>query len=113
MVYVDAEQLYSEVAKDGETLLEEAFTALFPKSTAVPTAVAGDIVGFNTTPFSRRDVITVPLSSSAHLKSKVVQASKDGATGYALLDCSKGGMVTSSSSHASGVAHTTPVPRGP
>ena len=101
MVYDDAEKLYAEVREDGQSLLEEAFGALFPKSTPLDTTTAsktaGDIVGFNTTFFPRRDVIEVPLSGAAHLKSKVVQASKDGATGYALLDCSEGGNLSRSS----------------
>ncbi len=91
MVYDDAEKLYAEVRKDGEYLLEEAFGALFPKSfplTSATVKAPGNIVAFNTTPFPRRDVVQVPLSPQ--MRSKVVQGSKDGLTGFALFDCSKG-----------------------
>ncbi|PSR71657.1 hypothetical protein PHLCEN_2v12510 [Hermanssonia centrifuga] len=91
MVYDDAEKLYAEVRKDGEYLLEEAFGALFPKSLPLTSATVkapGNIVAFNTTPFPRRDVVQVPLSPQ--MRSKVVQGSKDGLTGFALFDCSKG-----------------------
>lgn len=113
MVYDDAEKLYSEVRKDGETLLEEAFSALFPKSIALGAAsipkTSGEIVGFNTTFFPRRDVVEIPLSGAPHLKSKVVQASKDGSTGYALLDCSAGGHLA----QASGLFANSMPPSGP
>lgn len=98
MVYDDAEKLYAEVRKDGEDLLEEAFAALFPKSVALSKASgvqgSGSIVGYNTTFFNRRDVVEVSLTgSAASLRNKVVQASIDGLTGYALLDCSDGGRI--------------------
>ena len=95
MVYEDAEKLYAEVRKDGETLLEAAFSALFPKSMDINAAaaakVSGDIIGFNTTFFPRRDVVEIPLTGGSAAKAKLVQASKRGTTGYALLDCSEGG----------------------
>jgi alpha-mannosidase len=98
MVYDDAEKLYAEVRKDGESLLEEAFEALFQKSLPLshdtvlkPSNVAGDIVAFNTTFFPRRDVVKIPLRGGAsQLKSKVVQTSLDGNVGYALMDSSGG-----------------------
>lgn len=98
MVYEDAEKLYSEVSRDGQALLEEAFSAIFPNTTAVnansiPKAY-GEIIAYNTTFFPRRDVVQVPLSGASHLRSQVVQVSKDGTTGYALLDCSDGGNVS-------------------
>ena len=99
MVYEDAEQLYAEVHKDGHRLLNEAFDVLFsrsfPLSPATPSKTSGHsgtIIAFNTTFFPRMDVVEVPLSGSmSQLKSRVVQTSKDGTTGYALMDCSKGG----------------------
>lgn len=111
MVYDDAEKLYAEVRKDGEGLLEEAFSVLFPKSSPLSSAATkkepGAIVGFNTTPFSRRDVVEIPLQGNAtHLKSQVVQVSDDGKKGYALLDCSQGGHLA----HTTGLyANCTPV----
>ena len=96
MVYDDAEKLYAEVRKDGEKLLEDAFSALFPKSVSINQAANirphGEIVAYNSTFFKRRDVVQIPLTSGGtYLRSQVVQASKDGATGYALLDYSAGG----------------------
>jgi len=98
MVYEDAEKLYAEVRKDGESLLEEAFGALFPKSLPISQGTplkssggSGDLVAFNTTFFPRRDVVKIPLRGAAsHLKSKVVQTSADSSVGYALMDNSRG-----------------------
>jgi alpha-mannosidase len=99
MVYEDAEQLYSEVRKDGHMLLDEAFRVLFPKSVSVSpdtslktSGNSGDIVAFNTTFFARADVVKIPINGLApYLKSKVMQTSKDGNVGYALMECPKGG----------------------
>lgn len=97
MVYEDAEKLYAEVRKEGEELIEEAFTALLPKSIPLsePTLKlkkSGTLVAFNTTFFPRRDVVKVPLvgGSASRLRSQVVQVSKDGTSGFALVDCSSG-----------------------
>ena len=94
MVYDDAEQLYTEVRRDGETLLEEAFTTLFPKScplTASAPKSFSELVAFNTTFFPRRDVVEVPVHGGSALRSKVVQVAKDGTKGYALMSCAEGG----------------------
>jgi alpha-mannosidase len=101
MVYDNAEKLYAEVRQDGESLLEEAFEALFQKSvplssdaTLKASDVPGDLVAFNTTFFPRRDVVKIPLRGAAsQLKSKVVQTSVDGNVGYALMDNSGGGSL--------------------
>lgn len=98
MVYDDAEKLYAEVRKDGEELLEEAFNTLFPKSVPLNQAInhrsAGSIMAYNSTFFGRRDVVEIPLvGNTSRLKGQVVQASKDGSTGYALFDCAKGGHI--------------------
>ncbi|KAI0640866.1 glycosyl hydrolases family 38 N-terminal domain-containing protein [Trametes meyenii] len=99
MVYDDAEKLYAEVRKEGEALIEEAFKAIFPPSISLadPTfklKKAGTLVGYNTTFFPRRDIIEVPLTGAAsRLRSQVVQASKDGTVGLALMDCAtQGGL---------------------
>lgn len=97
MVYDDAEKLYAEVAKEGHSLIEEAFKAIFPPSVSLadPTMKSkktGTLVGFNTTFFPRRDIVEVPLVGAAsRLRSQVVQASKDGMTGLALMDCAAPG----------------------
>jgi alpha-mannosidase len=95
MVYDDAEKLYAEIKKDGEALLEAALKVLYPRSSPVdlrlplPTALAtsGALIGHNTTPFQRRDIIPLPLGGAgAALKNKVVQTSSDGTIGYALME---------------------------
>lgn len=55
-----------------------------------------NLIAFNTTSFARRDVVKIPLGGGgggAQLKSKVVQTSKDGSIGYALMDCATGGSL--------------------
>ena len=100
MVYEDAEKLYAQVKKDGEELIQEAFNAIlgFPSSDARTQPVSGNFIGFNTTPFPRRDVVKVPFAGpqAAKLKSKLVQTTKDGKEGYALMDCATGGRLSSS-----------------
>ncbi|KAI0061336.1 glycoside hydrolase family 38 protein [Artomyces pyxidatus] len=98
MVYDDAEQLYSEVRKDGEALLEDAFSVLYPSSLPLNSTTvdkltrASTLVGYNTTFFPRRDVVKVPLSGPAKaLGGSVLQTSKDGSVGYVLMDCLQGG----------------------
>jgi len=101
MVYEDAEKLYAQVKKDGNELIEEAFKTIFgwPSSDARTQPVSGNFIGFNTTPFPRRDVVKVPFAGphAAKLRSKLVQTTKDGREGYALMDCSTGGPLSSSS----------------
>lgn len=92
MVYDDAEKLYAEVRKEGDALIEEAFKAIFPPSVSLADPVikskkTGTLVGFNTTFFPRRDIVEVPLTGAAtRLRSQVVQTSKDGTVGLALMD---------------------------
>ncbi|GLB44397.1 putative alpha mannosidase, middle domain [Lyophyllum shimeji] len=101
MVYEDAEKLYAEVRQDGERLLEEAFTVLFPDSVAVtrnsnPKSFpsSGKLVGFNATFFRRSDLIEVPLvGAGAGLKSQVLQTSSDGKVGYAVMNSPGGGSL--------------------
>ena len=101
MVYEDAEKIYAQVRKDGSELIEEAFKAIFgwPSSDARVQPISGNFIGFNTTPFPRRDVIKVPFTGphAAKLRSKLVQTTKNGKEGYALMDCSSGGPLCSSS----------------
>ncbi|OBZ74598.1 Alpha-mannosidase [Grifola frondosa] len=96
MVYEDAEKLYAEVRKDGKELLNEAFDALFPSSIRWMISHSSQrkpaLSWHNTTFFPRRDIVKVPLVGNASsLRSQVVQASKDGTSGFALMDCQAGG----------------------
>ncbi|KAJ3503870.1 hypothetical protein NLJ89_g8237 [Agrocybe chaxingu] len=98
MVYDDAEVLYAEVKKDGEDLLEEAFSVLFPDSVPLTAStrsktLAGPckIVAYNTTFFPRWDIIKIPLSrAGSALKAQILQASDDGREGYAIMQCANG-----------------------
>jgi alpha-mannosidase len=94
MVYEDADRLYAEVAKDAKALLKEAFHVLFPSSedltsSNVKSLALNQVVAYNTTFFPRRDIVQLPVASS-QLKSQVVQTSRDGSIGYALIDCEGG-----------------------
>lgn len=99
MVYDDAEVLYAEVKKDGEAMLEEAFSVLFPNSVPLTPStrsksMAGSskIVGYNTTFFPRWDIVKIPLAKAGGpLKSLVLQASDNGKEGYAIMHCASGG----------------------
>ena len=99
MVYEDAEVLYEEVKSDGEALLEEAFSVLFPKSVPLTSStrsksLAGSskIIAYNTTFFPRWDIVKIPLAKAGNsLKSMVLQASDNGKEGYAIMHCANGG----------------------
>ncbi|KAH7908394.1 glycoside hydrolase family 38 protein [Hygrophoropsis aurantiaca] len=98
MVYEDAEQLYSEVRQDCTTLLEEAFSVLIDAPVALSPSPKSkeptELIAFNTTPFSRLDVVKIPVAGDAKsLRAKVAQVSADGAFGYALMDSSDGGSI--------------------
>ena len=98
MVYEDSEVLYAEIKRDGEALVEEALSILFPNSIPLTPAtrsksLAGSckIVAYNTTFFPRWDIIKVPLAKAgSSLKSQILQASDDGREGYAVMHCAKG-----------------------
>ena len=103
MVYEDAEKYYAEVSKKGNDLLNKAIDALLQPKGALPFTPAnvssilkqtgqGKIVGVNTTPFRRRDILELPLVGGTidHLKAEAVQISMDGKIGYALLQADAG-----------------------
>ena len=97
-MYVDAEAIYADVKRNGEVLVEDAFSVLFPKSvplTAATTSrsLAGSskIAAYNTTFFPRWEIVKVPLTKAGGpLKSQIFQASDDGREGYAVMHCAKG-----------------------
>jgi len=99
MVYDDAEVLYGEVKKDGEQLLEEAFSVLFPSSVPLSAStrtktLAGSckIVAYNTTFFPRLDIVKIPIAKAgSSLRSQIMQASDNGKEGYAIMHCPNGG----------------------
>ena len=96
MVYDDAEKLYAEIRKDGEALFDEALHALFPSFVPLTAQLpAGSaLVGLNTTFLPRRDIVKVPLGGSASaLQASVLQTSRDGKVGYALMSSVEGADV--------------------
>ena len=102
MVYKDAEVLYAEVKRDGEAILEDAFSALLPASVPVLPAMrtkslggSSKILAFNTTFLPRWDIVRIPSLSKAGpgLKSLILQASEDGKEGYAIMHCPGGGAI--------------------
>jgi hypothetical protein len=99
MVYEDAELLYAEVQRDGKRILDEAFSVLIPGSVpfSPETPMAArieQIVAFNTTFFSRTDVIKIPLGGKTQaLKANIIHTSRDGTVGYALFNCQNGGSL--------------------
>ena len=91
MAYVDAEQLYSEVRKDGDAILEDALSALLsdsvPLSENSTISKPFNIIAVNTTPFARRDIVKMPLFGvGQNLLPKPLQLTMDGKHGYVLLE---------------------------
>jgi hypothetical protein len=89
MVYEDAEKLYAEVRADTEALTEAALRVIYPGSYSLSSAPSGPhtLFAHNTTPFDRRDIVRVPLSSSS---GNPLQTS-DGKEGYAVMEGKPGG----------------------
>lgn len=97
MVYDDAEKLYAEITKDGHKMLDDALNVLFPDSVSLDQLSSkqgfalGKLIAYNTTPFSRRKIIEVPMTgavvSNSNLKSMVAQVSGNGRSGYVIMDC--------------------------
>ncbi|CAE6482312.1 unnamed protein product [Rhizoctonia solani] len=98
MVYEDAEKLYSEITKECNSILEEAFDTLLVGSTPIDPhtpfeiSAPGKVLAVNTTPFPRREVVQVPLRSSGgkRLRTSAVQITADSQTGYVLMDACDG-----------------------
>ncbi|KAG7087583.1 hypothetical protein E1B28_013537 [Marasmius oreades] len=97
MVYEDAQKLYAEVEKEGNRLIEEAFSMIYPRSIPLtpdtrlhPKTEINDIIAFNPTPFPRREVVRLPIttgiSSNSNLRSAIAQVDADGKHGYGVID---------------------------
>ena len=104
-VYEDAEHIYEDIAKKGKRLIEEAIKVLIPSSIPlsleaqpIPKIEKGNIIAINTLHIPRREIITVPLSGLAvpvsMLKSDVVQVSRDGKNGYAIVEAGSSSVVS-------------------
>ena len=94
MVYEDAEKLYAEVRRDTEALTEEALRVIYPGSLSLSSAPSGPLTLFahNTTPFSRRDIVRVPLGGGTST-GNVLQTTSDGKEGYVVLEGGPGGGI--------------------
>ncbi|KDQ27960.1 glycoside hydrolase family 38 protein [Pleurotus ostreatus PC15] len=80
MVYDDAEKLYAEVRKDGDAMLDEAFSVLFPDSRPMTTATVSNIqqlIAYNTTFFPRQQVVKVPFNRSKGVRAHVYTNGSD------------------------------------
>ncbi|KIK63743.1 glycoside hydrolase family 38 protein [Collybiopsis luxurians FD-317 M1] len=118
MVYQDAEKLYSEVKKDGEALLEEAFQVLYPNSVSLmPETILqrntslNQIIGYNPTFLDRREVVTIPLSgaSTGLVQSAVAQVDQANKVGYAIMN---NGVLDASIGSDLGSLHTSAYTNG-
>lgn len=98
MVYDDAEELYTQVAKDGTGILEEALEVLLGHSIPLLNApliksrARGSILALNTTPFPRWEVVELPLGGGfrERFRGEVVQVSEDRKRGYVMMDGTRG-----------------------
>lgn len=115
MVYEDAEQLYSEVRKDCQALLEDALAVLLSNSMPLfgdsPVSQPFNIIAVNTTPFARRDIVKIPMSGAGQsLLAQPAQTTADGKHAYVLLETQENGIlaqpVVSSTEHGSVSAFT-------
>jgi alpha-mannosidase len=98
MVYEDAEKLYAEVRADADVLIENGLRILYPGSlplsSAVPVSASEVLTVFahNTTPFTRRGVVRVPLGEGGISSQNVLlQKTGDGKEAYVVLEGGVGG----------------------
>ncbi|KAG9009030.1 Glycoside hydrolase, 38 vacuolar alpha mannosidase [Tulasnella sp. 427] len=97
MVYVDAEQYYAEVAKDGHKMVHDALSALIDdsKNIGVPTsykdhkAAGGCLTVVNTVDFPRLDTVILPITGSGEQQIELdggwIQQSKKGDRAFAVV----------------------------
>lgn len=94
MVYDDAEKLYAEVRKDGEAMLDEAFSVLFPDSrpmTATSVSNIQQLIAYNTTFFPRQQVVKVPFNRSKGARSQSLQVSRTEDVAYCVMGAKAAG----------------------
>ncbi|KAL4267030.1 glycosyl hydrolase 38 family protein [Pleurotus pulmonarius] len=94
MVYDDAEKLYAEVRKDGDAMLDEAFSVLFPDSRPMTSATVSNIqqlIAYNTTFFPRQQVVKVPFSRSKGVRSQALQVSRTDDVAYCVMGAKAAG----------------------
>lgn len=95
-IYEDAEAKYAKLAKSINSVIEEARAVLYAGSKLLSSDVVqkgqGSLFAVNNTPnCPRQEVIAVPCSAHASLRSSSAQISADGETGYVLVESGKKG----------------------
>ncbi|KAF9497318.1 hypothetical protein BDN71DRAFT_1445060 [Pleurotus eryngii] len=94
MVYDDAEKLYAEVRKDGDAMLDEAFSVLFPDSRPMTTATVLNIqqlIAYNTTFSPRQQVVKVPFNRSKGVRAHGLQISRTEDVAYCVMGAKAAG----------------------
>jgi alpha-mannosidase len=91
MVYEDAERLYAEVRTDTEALMDNTMRVLYPGSLSLSSVASAATSTHNTTSFSRREIVRVPLTSGGISSGDVLQTTSDGEEGYIVLEGGAGG----------------------
>ncbi|KAJ6460174.1 galactose mutarotase-like domain-containing protein [Mycena sanguinolenta] len=110
MVYDDAEKLYAEVREACEEIIDDALDVILGGHTqrlgAAAAAAVTDLdqlVAYNMTPFSRCDVVQVPLpAGNSALRTQVAQLAADGKIGdggVGALACPSWAMYTNGGDH--------------
>lgn len=87
---------YAAIQKSITRVLEEAYSVLYRNSKAISAddfkSAAGTIFAINNIPdYPRQEVIAVPVKAHGGIKSCSAQISKDGQTGFVLVDATRNG----------------------
>ena len=95
-IYEDAMAKYAAIQKSITHVLNEAYSVLYRHSKAIsvdePAPAVGTIFAVNNIPdYPRQEVVSVPLKAHGGIKSSSAQISKDGKTGYVLVDATRDG----------------------
>ncbi len=96
LIYEDAEEKYAGIQKSIMKVLDEAYAILYRSSKEIsagaPARGNGTIFAINNIPnYPRQEVVAIPLVAHGEVKSCSAQISKDGETGYVLIDATKNG----------------------
>ncbi|KAK1922964.1 alpha-mannosidase [Papiliotrema laurentii] len=96
MIYDDAEEKYAALAKSVNAVIDEAHAVLYDGSKALAPGgdgTKGTLFAVNNIPdYPRQEVIAVPTDAHGLVKSTAAQISRDGETGYVLVEAGRNGM---------------------
>lgn len=93
MIYEDAEAKYAFIQKAINKVLEDAYAVVYKGSLPIDDASGstGDIFAVNTIHnYPRQAVISLPLAAHVAARDSSVQVSKDGKTGFLLIEAKAG-----------------------